>query len=588
MAHNYLTYTIRVHDHLKEMERLLSAFLPQKQIRIWTEELDYLSGKLETMHFQVSVVGEFKRGKTSFINALLRKRILPANVRPTTATMNRITYGIRPTSYLRWKDGRPVQKIEVDQLSSYITKLTDASSANAQKIEEAVVEYPCRFCENNVDLIDTPGMNDNDDMNNVTISGLSGIDLAIVTLEPSSPVSLTEARFIARLVENEQICQIVYVISKMDTIEQDEREDLLQAVGHRLVHYVEEMLLETHTAGDPVMEKFKSLFASPIIFPVSSQKALYAYEMGSMDMLEESGFRRLNDELLPLIIRSQHREAILTPLRMVMRVAQEFRDRLETWHAQAENTQKMSAVKTAFGNLAYSYEVDYFAVRQEALQRMKSQERDLVKNVSGSLLQSVMSSTVQANVIASVRDTFQQLNACFRQDESLFYQRMWEENIRPVYLRLEGELMELLRPYPQLIQELDSFFRDLVESDLPETLFPEAEAFFWEQSPIPAADIPRGQIPYVIDTSVRVSIGGYYRRREMRLSTFLERIRTERIGRIEALVQALFRFAANSLSEGAPVPKVERQVLQRLSERLEALVRGCQKTQSDYIQQFPD
>ena len=96
---------------------------------------------------------------------MLRKTVLPTDVLPATATINRITYGNEPASYIYWNNGQNVTQIEIDQLSQYITKLTDNSAIQAQNIKEAVVRYPCRFCENNVDIIDTPGMNDDDDMN---------------------------------------------------------------------------------------------------------------------------------------------------------------------------------------------------------------------------------------------------------------------------------------------------------------------------------------------------------------------------------------------------------------------------------------
>lgn len=227
------------------------------------------------MRFQVAVVGEFKRGKTSFINALLRKEILPADVVPATATINRITYGDLPSSYIHWNDGRPEEKIEIDQLSE--------------------------------------------------------IDLVIVTLDPNMPVSNTEARFIAQLVESDQICQIVFVVSKMDTVFSAQRERLLKLIGDRLQNLVREVLLETHDENDPVLKKYAELFTDPVIFPVSNTRALYAYEMGDQQALEDSGFQRLNEELLPLIIRTQHSAAVMTPLNVIARISGEFIQLLQDW-----------------------------------------------------------------------------------------------------------------------------------------------------------------------------------------------------------------------------------------------------------------
>ena len=60
---------------------------------------ELIEGVLKRIHehsFSIAVVGEFKRGKSTLINALLGKEILPADIAPTSATINRITYGLTP------------------------------------------------------------------------------------------------------------------------------------------------------------------------------------------------------------------------------------------------------------------------------------------------------------------------------------------------------------------------------------------------------------------------------------------------------------------------------------------------------------
>lgn len=76
MALNYLSYTFQIHDYLMELKHLLQPYVDSAQVRTWVKDIDNLNAKLENMHFQVAVVGEFKRGKTSFINALLRKNCI--------------------------------------------------------------------------------------------------------------------------------------------------------------------------------------------------------------------------------------------------------------------------------------------------------------------------------------------------------------------------------------------------------------------------------------------------------------------------------------------------------------------------------
>jgi ribosome biogenesis GTPase A len=98
----------------------------------------------------VAIVGEFKfkRGKSTFINALLGEKILPADVMPCSATLNRIKYGQTPAVTLLFKDHRQ-QAIPIQELTQYVTKLTEDAEVMAASIQEAVVYYPSAYCKNN-------------------------------------------------------------------------------------------------------------------------------------------------------------------------------------------------------------------------------------------------------------------------------------------------------------------------------------------------------------------------------------------------------------------------------------------------------
>src|SRR3989304_5926140 len=59
-----------------------------------------LATRLQEQRFVVAVVGEFKRGKSTFINALLGAEVLPVGAIPVTSAVTVATYG-------------PVPKVEV-------------------------------------------------------------------------------------------------------------------------------------------------------------------------------------------------------------------------------------------------------------------------------------------------------------------------------------------------------------------------------------------------------------------------------------------------------------------------------------------
>ena len=83
---------------------------------------------LDQEDFQLVVVGEFSRGKSTFVNAMLGRRILPSSKKPTTAVISRIVYSDEPQFVLHFKDKRKRPK-ELNE--EQFLKLTAPKEASA-------------------------------------------------------------------------------------------------------------------------------------------------------------------------------------------------------------------------------------------------------------------------------------------------------------------------------------------------------------------------------------------------------------------------------------------------------------------------
>jgi ribosome biogenesis GTPase A len=57
------------------------------------EQIAALRGRLDAARLRVLVVGEAKRGKSTLVNALLGREVLPAGVTPLTAVATTVRYG---------------------------------------------------------------------------------------------------------------------------------------------------------------------------------------------------------------------------------------------------------------------------------------------------------------------------------------------------------------------------------------------------------------------------------------------------------------------------------------------------------------
>ena len=173
--------------------------------------------KLLGHNFSVGILGEFKRGKSTVINSLLEKEIMPADIQPCSATMNRVTYDMQPHVELHMRNGT-TKHIQVEELSDYVTKLNRENESRAAEVDEAVVYYPCRFCKNGVDIVDTPGLNDDERMNRITEETIPKLDAVIMVIVPGSPFSMSESEFVRNKLMSSDLGRVIFLVNKIDSI----------------------------------------------------------------------------------------------------------------------------------------------------------------------------------------------------------------------------------------------------------------------------------------------------------------------------------------------------------------------------------
>jgi GTP-binding protein EngB required for normal cell division len=260
---------------------------------------------IEQHSFKIAVVGEFKRGKSTFINALLGKEILPSDILPASATLNRVTYGLEPRIQVYFKsvDSQPprVEEIAFDQLAKYVTKLTPEAEAIAATVAEAVVHYPVPYCKNNVDIIDTPGLSDEAAMTEVTLSVLPNVHAAIMVIMADVPFAETESKFLDHILQ-QGLGQVIFVVTAMDRISRNEdRPRLLEGIARRITNRLQKMA--DAQFGDDFEERQRYIdgVGQPRIFGVSGYLALQAKISGDEQMRADSGFTQLEEALYKFV-----------------------------------------------------------------------------------------------------------------------------------------------------------------------------------------------------------------------------------------------------------------------------------------------
>ena len=269
-----------------------------KQLKEYSEELDLQNtaksigdtiDKAANEHFEVAIVGEFKRGKSTLINALLGEEVLPADVLPATATLNRVTYSDTPFVEVNYKNGES-ERVDIDMLADYVTKLSYESEKRAETVSQATVYYATDFCRNNVDIIDTPGLNDDEQMTNVTLSILPEIDAAVFVISANSPFSQFEKEFLEKKMLTSDMGRIIFAVNCFGTFSKEDEDRIVETVEKRIGSYVMEKAKMVMGENSKEFAVYKRKIGKPKVIGVYAKKALIAKETHDMAMLEESNF----------------------------------------------------------------------------------------------------------------------------------------------------------------------------------------------------------------------------------------------------------------------------------------------------------
>ncbi len=281
-----------------EILQKLQYFANDLKLQQLASEIETSISKLATNSFSIAVVGEFKRGKSTFINGLLGVDILPADILPTTATINRITYGLAAKVKIVERDGRE-NVIAIEQLQDYVTNLTLASSQKAKAIEEAVVYYPASFCrDNNVEIIDTPGLGDSDDLTEITYSVLPQIDAAIFVMMAQSPLSTTELNFLTETLLTQDLGKVMFVITGIDLCpSQRSASKLVDRIKQKLQQKILEYAQNSLEPDSPQYQAYLQKIGELKVYGISASLALQGKINSNEELIQQSKIRNFETAL---------------------------------------------------------------------------------------------------------------------------------------------------------------------------------------------------------------------------------------------------------------------------------------------------
>jgi small GTP-binding protein len=257
------------------------------------------AGRLRADLFNLAVVGQFKRGKTTLINALLGRDLLPAAVVPLTSVVTIIEYATDESVTIHFLDGS-TRSISAAELAEYVTERGNPS--NERGVSAALVRSPAPLLSTGLRLIDTPGVGSVHIHNTETAySFIPHVDAAVFLVTADPPVSQAELQFLKDL--RHEVQRIFFVQNKADQVPAADRQESLEFSRAQISSAIGENEIE--------------------VFSLSAREALAARLTGDQRRLGGSGLPRFEDALAEFARSERCEVALEGALATVARLAQQ-------------------------------------------------------------------------------------------------------------------------------------------------------------------------------------------------------------------------------------------------------------------------
>jgi GTP-binding protein EngB required for normal cell division len=251
----------------------------QAQARILARLRD-LQKRFEEGRLRVAVLGQFKRGKSTLLNALLGAPLLPTGVTPVTAIPTFVEASDSTWVRVAFNSAAaPLVTSVAHEIPGVLENHISEAQNPRNRLDVASVTIGVRsdFLEHGVVLVDTPGVGSTFVHNTAAAEAvLSECDAALFVLSADPPITEAEAAYLDKV--RRLIAKIFFVLNKVDLLDDGDKTVAEQ--------FLAGVLAERCPADSPQR-----------IFSLSAKRGLEAKLARDIEALEVSGLLRLESVL---------------------------------------------------------------------------------------------------------------------------------------------------------------------------------------------------------------------------------------------------------------------------------------------------
>lgn len=205
----------------------LIAFSEALELRGALRDLRAGRERLVEDRFNLAVLGEFKRGKSTLVNALLERGVLPTGVLPLTSVVTVLAAGERERLLVSLTDGSEFEA-PLEELEAYVTET--GNPENRLGVQVVRVELAHELLDVGLDLVDTPGVGSIHEHNtSAAREFLAQIDAAVLVLDAGQPFTAAERDLARELAERSP--RVLLALNKIDLLTAEDRRAALEFIA---------------------------------------------------------------------------------------------------------------------------------------------------------------------------------------------------------------------------------------------------------------------------------------------------------------------------------------------------------------------
>jgi Predicted GTPases len=383
--------------------------------------------KLDTLHldrsknqYNIVVVGEFKHGKSTFINSLIGQNLLPTDILPTTAVIHRIFKGDKDELIVHDYNGA-TEHMALD--SDRLQQFTADNGQLAEHVKYIDLSLSHAPFDQDIVIVDTPGVNDlNQQRAEVAYDFIPRSDVVFFILDSGAFLKRSEEQFVKEKLLRQDLNKIVFVANFIDRLDDEETDfdELTDNFRRRI----------THALG----------LEQPSLYLLSSLSALRGRMENDADLVSFSGILPIENKMKNLIqsgTRAQEKKSAF--VHRTIHLLKQMSDEIDATLATHRQSKEEMSAQLARLNTWDQKKAETMESIDDYVQLRETEIDHLVEKSIGNLKERLLDEGKQAILNFDSTDVSQLTGKILPQLSERYF-KGWLEEYSPYILELLNKL----------------------------------------------------------------------------------------------------------------------------------------------------